>query len=249
MELNKVYCMDNLELLKQLDNNCIDLIYCDVLYGTGRNFKDYKDIKANKYEVFAFYEERFKEMYRVLKNTGILYIQCDQNINHWIRILLDDIFGYNNFQREIVWCYTSGGTSKTDFPKKHDYIIKYTKSKKYIYNPILKPYSEKTLSRGLTKCKGNYELNNNGTPIVDWWSDITPLLSPTCYERVGYATQKPKELLERIIKTSSNPNDVVADFFCGSGTTLVVAKELGRQYIGCDTNSRAVEISNNRLSK
>ena len=95
----------------------------------------------------------------------------------------------------------------------------------------------------------NYELNNNGTPIVDWWSDITPLLSPTCYERVGYATQKPKELLERIIKTSSNPNDVVADFFCGSGTTLVVAKELGRQYIGCDTNSRAVEISNNRLSK
>ena len=247
MELNKIYCMDNLKLLKQLNDNCIDLIYCDILYGTGRNFGDYKDIKANKYDVFIFYEERFKEMYRVLKNTGILYIQCDQNINHWIRILLDDIFGYDNFQREIVWCYTSGGISKTDFPKKHDYIIKYTKSKKYTYNPILKPYSEKTLNRGLTKCKNNYKLNNNGTPIVDWWNDITPLLSPTCYERVGYATQKPKELLDRIIKTSSNPNDIVADFFCGSGTSMVVAKELGRRYIGCDINQKAVEITNRRL--
>ena len=188
-------------------------------------------------------------MYRVLSTMGILYLQCDSRINHWVRLICDDIFTYRNFRREIVWCYKSGGISKTDFPQKHDYIIKYSKSLNYTYNPELKPYSQKTLDRGLTSCKGDYKLNKEGTPILDWWDDITPLLSPTCYERVGYQTQKPKALLERIIKSSSKEGDVVADFFCGSGTTGVVAKELGRNYIMCDINPKAIEISEKRLSE
>ena len=247
METNKCYCMENLELMKQIEDNYIDLIYSDILYGTGRKFKDYQDLKANKEIIESFYIPRIVEMQRILKTTGILYLQCDGRINHWIRTICDDIFGYENFRREIVWCYTSGGISKTDFPQKHDYIIKYSKSNKYTYNKELKPYSEKTLSRGLTKCKGDYELSEQGTPVVDWWNDITPLLSPTCYERVGYDTQKPLKLMERIINTSSNEGDLVGDFFMGSGSFLAGAKALNRNYIGCDISLKALVITNSRL--
>lgn len=248
MEFNKVICMDNLEYMKQIPDNFINLIYSDILYGTGRKFKDYQDLKADRKIIKDFYMPRIIEIQRVLKFTGILYLQCDSRINHWIRNICDDIFDYKNFRREIVWCYTSGGISKSDFPQKHDYIIKYSKSDKYTYNPELKPYSEKTLSRGLTKCKGDYTLSKQGTPVVDWWNDITPLLSPTCYERVGYDTQKPLKLMDRIIKASSNEGDILADFFCGSGSFLVKAKELHRNFIGCDINSRAIDISNKRIA-
>ncbi len=239
--------VDNLELLLSQPDESVDLIYCDILYGTGRGFMDYKDLYPMREIIEEHYLPRLKEMHRVLKKTGSIYLQMDYRIVHWVRCMMDDIFGYGNFRNEIIWCYLSGGISKTDFPKKHDNIIRYSKTNNYTYNKQLKPYSEKTLKRGLTKCKGNYELFNEGTSIVDWWADITPLLSPTSYERTGYATQKPKALIERIIKASSNEGDTVADYYLGSGTTAVVCKELNRNFIGCDINPKAIEITNARL--
>jgi DNA modification methylase len=245
----ELYQCDNLELLKELSSNYIDLIYCDILYGTGRNFGDYQDLKPDQNVIIKHYAPRIERMFYTLKNTGSIYLQMDTRINHWLRNICDDIFGYKNFRREIVWCYLSGGISKTDFPQKHDVIIKYSKTDKYFYQPELKEYSEKTMQRGLTKCKGNYQLSTRGTPVVDWWNDITPLLSPTCYERLGYNTQKPKKLLQRIIESSSKQEDLIADFYMGSGTTGEVALELNRKFIGCDIGDNACKISKERLEK
>lgn len=248
---NKInlYCCDNLDLMATILDNTVDLIYCDILYGTGRKFRDYQDLKPDKKIIEEHYVPRIKEMWRILKNTGGVYLQMDTKINHWVRCILDNIFGYNNFRNEISWCYLSGGISKKDFPKKHDVILWYSKTNKYIYNKQSKPYSEKTLQRGLTKCKGNYKLFDEGTSVVDWWDDITPLLSPTCYERIDYDTQKPKALIERIITASSDEGDLVADFYSGSFTTAEVCLDLNRNFIGCDIGQKAYEIGKNRIEK
>ena len=232
MELNKVYCMDNLELLKQLDDNSIDLIYCDILYNTGRNFKDYNDNLGTPQQAMEWYKPRLIEMKRVFNDNGGIYIQCDYRLVHYLKVEMDNIFGINNFINEIIWKYGLGGSGKKSFSKKHDNILFYSKSNDYIFNI---QYEEAT-SNKLKGCKKK---------MTDVWSIAN--INNMAKERVGYDTQKPKELLQRIIKASSNKNDVVADFFCGSGTSLVVAKELGRQYIGCDINPRAVEITNKRL--
>lgn len=240
--------MDNLELMKQIDDNSIDLIYCDILYGTGKKFNDYQDLKPQKDIIEEFYIPRIKEMYRILKDTGSIYLHMDFRINHWVRFIMDDIFGYDNFQNEIIWSYKTGGSSKRRWNRKHDNILFYSKRKDFnfnlqkekSYNRGLKPYHYKGIKEyqdeigwyTVVNCKDVWDINSLGN----------------CNnERVDYDTQKPKALLEKIITASSNENDVVADFFCGSGTTLVVAKELGRQYIGCDINPKAIEITNNRL--
>ena len=184
MELNKIYCTNNLELLKQLPNESVDLIYCDILYNTGKKFKDYDDNLGTPQEAIEWYRPRLIEMKRVLKDTGN--------------------------------------------------ILFYSKSKDYIFNI---QYEDAT-SNKLKGCKKK---------MIDVW-DI-PNINNMSKERIGYDTQKPKELLTRIIKASSNEGDIVADFFCGSGTSLVVAKELNRNYIGCDINPRAVEITNKRLDE
>ena len=237
---------DNLELMAEIKDNTIDLIYCDILYGTGRKFKDYQDLKPIRSEIESHYIPRIKEMHRILKTSGSIYLQMDTRINHWMRCIMDDMFGYENFRNEIAWCYLSGGISKKDFPKKHDVILWYSKTNDYTYNKQTKPYSDKTIERGLTKCKGDYKLFDEGTSVVDWWQDITPLLSPTCYERVGYDTQKPKALIERLIKASSKEGDLVADFYSGSFTTAEVCKDLKRNFIGCDINPNCFEKAKER---
>lgn len=262
MELNKVYCMDNLELLEQLPTGSIDLIYCDILYNTGKNFKDYNDNLGTVTQAMKWYRPRLFQMKRVLKSTGLIYLQCDYRLVHYLKVDMDCIFGINNFRNDIIWNY--GGQSRSkDISCKHDNILRYSNGDKYVYNTQYQPYTERTLKefrhrneKGelcVRTCRrdkdGNkvyyYTPKKEGANITDVW-DIKPL-SPSSKERSGYDTQKPKELLERIIKSSSNEGDVVADFFCGSGTSLVVAKELGRNYIGCDLSSKAVEITNKRL--
>lgn len=178
----------------------------------------------------------------------------DYRINHWIRSILDDVFGYENLKNEIIWGYRQGGSSKDCFAKKHDTILWYSKSDKWIFNAddIRVEYhgtgGYQNSGNGVKNKNGKtYKPNPKGKIPEDWW-DI-PALTPMNKERVGYDTQKPKELIERIIKASSNKGDIVADFFSGSGTTGVVAKELGRDYILCDINPRAVEISENRLQQ
>ena len=256
MELNKIYNIDNLELLKQMESELVDLIYCDILYNTGKKFKDFVDKLGTPQEAIEWYRPRLIEMNRVLKETGSIYLQCDYRLVHYLKVEMDSIFGLNNFRNDIIWCYKSQGFSKKQWSNKHDNILFYSKSNKWIFNldDIREEPSESWVKRyGKELEKNGFFIDGKGkrydsfvgSPPRDWL-DIN-ILPQAHKERVGYDTQKPKALLERIIKASSNKNDIVADFFCGSGTSLVVAKELGRNYIGCDINPRAVEITKARL--
>ena len=161
------------------------------------------------------------------------------------------IFGYDNMMvNEIIWCYGGGGAPRKKYNDKHDLFFWYAKSKDWIFNPQYRPYTEKTLQRGLTKVKGKYAekgLIEEGALLNDWWVDITKILSPTAYENLKFETQKPEYLLKRIILTSSNPGDIVADFFCGSGTTLAVAEKLDRRWIGSALSKFAIQVTRKRL--
>jgi len=249
----QLFQCDNLELLKQLPDNCIDLIYCDILYGTGRNFGDYQDLKPVFQTIKDHYIPRIFEMKRVLKATGKIFIHCDYHINHWMRMILDDVFGYNNFTNEIIWCYRGGGVSKRGFANKHDTILSYEKEfKKSLYIPQFSEYSESSKnlvnSRGGTSIDGKERDLDRGCHMNDWWTDINSLQtwSP---ERMDYNTQKPVDLLKRIIESSTIENEVVADFYMGAGTTAKAALELQRKFIGCDIGEKACKIAKERIEK
>lgn len=239
--------MNNLELLRSMENNSIDLIYSDILYGTGRNFGQYKDLNQDKREIYKHYVPRIKEMKRVLKNTGQIYLQMDYRINHWIRDILDNVFGIDNFRNEIIWHYRSAPRKKNCFGNRHDTIIRYSKTDKFIFNEdeVRVPY------RPSAARVSGYKMdayNSKGKVVGDVWNDLPMLAQGDKKERNGYPTQKPIHLLDRIIKASTNKGDIVADFYCGSGTTMVSAKRLNRQYIGCDISSEAVTLTNKRLA-
>ena len=230
----QLYQCDNLELLKQLPDNYIDLIYCDILYNTGRKFKDYDDNLGTSQEAILWYEPRLIEMKRILKETGSIYIQMDYRLAHYIKIAMDNVFGYNNFINEIIWKYGLGGSSKRTFAKKHDTILFYAKSQDYIFNL---QFEESTSN----KMKGKMK------KMIDVW-DI-PNINNMAKERLGYDTQKPVKILNNIIQASSNENDIVADFFMGSGTTGEAALELCRKFIGCDIGDEACQITKERIEK
>jgi len=254
------FCSDNLELMKTIESNTIDLIYCDILYGTGRKFTDYQDLKPIRSEIESHYIPRIKEMHRILKPTGSIYLQMDTRINHWIRCIMDDIFGYDKFRNEISWWYKRWSNISFGFQKMHDVILFYSKDKSKFniqYQDYAKPNGIEDTVRGMIDGKlvrlknedGSYkkrETENKGVPLHDVWE--IQHIQPTAKERLGYDTQKPKVLVERIIKASSNEGDLVADFYMGSGTTAEVCKELNRNFIGCDINPRAVEITLQRLN-
>ena len=242
-----IVCEDNLSFMSKLKDRSIDLIYCDVLFGTGNKFKDYKDPKFSSFDgVKKFYFPRFMEMKRLLNHTGLIYIHCDYQISHYLKILLDETFSINNFRNEIIWYYNSAPRKKKDFGKRHDTIFRYSKSEEYYFNDqseyVRQEYSP-TAPRGYKKEK---YYNPLGKVMDDVWR--IPILGQNDKtERVKYSTQKPLALLYPIIDSSCPKNGVVADFFCGSGTTLVAAKQLNRSYIGCDINEEAVSIASKRL--
>lgn len=246
---------DNLIFMKQLTDNSIDLIYNDCLYNTGRKFNDYDDRLGTPQEAIEWYKPRLIEMKRILKDTGSIYLQCDCRLVHYLKVLMDEIFGIKNFRNDIIWSY-GGQSRKSDMSNKYDNILRYVKSKSFTYNTQYKPHTERSkkeyrhLHNGemcaRTKRGDKYyysPLNSNGTNITDVWDDIC-YLTPSSKERklINYDTQKPKLLIERIIKASSNEGDVVADFYMGSGTTGEVALELGRYYIGCDIGDKSLKI-------
>ncbi len=255
------FCSDNLDLMKTIESNTIDLIYCDILYGTGRNFGDYQDLKPIRSEIEAHYLPRLKEMHRVLKSTGSIYLQMDTRINHWMRILMDDVFGYDNFRNEIVWCYNSQGKTTKQWNKKHDVILFYSKSDAFIFNSDIVKDSISDLTYRRFKKEidtfGYYTVLKNGKRTQysladgslpkDWFEDVT-YISRDNKELTGYPTQKPKELISRFVLASTNEGDLVADFYAGSFTTAEVCKDLNRNFIGCDINPRAVEIGLQRLN-
>ena len=257
--INKLFKEDNLELLRRLPDECIDLIYCDILYNTGRKFNDYDDNLGTPQEAIEWYKPRLSEMKRALRKTGSIYLQCDFRLVHYLKVEMDNIFGLNNFRNEIIWCYRSQGFNKKQWSQKHDDILFYTKSNKWTFNADdvrENEIAESTMKRWHkeiekynaipTKKNGKVYWNSPYSLPRDWWEiNALPQAHSEC---VGYDTQKPKKLLERIIKASSNEGELVADFFCGSGTTCVVAKELGRNYLGCDIGGKAISITNQRLN-
>ncbi|TAE58676.1 MAG: site-specific DNA-methyltransferase [Nostocales cyanobacterium] len=205
---------------------------------------------------------RITEIHRVLKPTGSFYLHCDPTASHYLKLVLDAVFCSQGgeFRNEIVWCYTAPTNTRENFPKKHDIIFRYTKSNSYKFNfeDISIPYSDETVARtnrgagnkGLYKSKNPEHkhinrLKPNGKIPEDWWT--IPRLQGNSAERLGYPTQKPEALLERIIKASSNENDIVLDAYCGCGTTVAVAQNLNRQWIGIDITYQSISLVLKRL--
>jgi DNA modification methylase len=209
--------------------------------------------------------ERVEQMHRILKPTGSIYLHCDWHADAYIRVgILDKIFGEKNFRNHIIWCYSIGGKSKKAFGKKHDSIFFYSKSNDYIFNEKEATIPRKQNSHMKTavdnygrvyqekidkKTGKSYKYYmDEGKISEDYWTDIETL-NREDKERIGYPTQKPEALLERIIKVSSNKDDVVLDPFVGGGTTIAVAEKLGRQWIGIDQSVQAVKVTEFRLEK
>lgn len=263
---------DCLKELKKIDDKSIDLIYLDPPFFSQKthslksrdnskhfSFEDnWEDMHAYK----GYIQQRLMECKRVLKETGSIFLHCDRSASHHLRIALDEIFGANNFQSEIVWAYKRWSNAKKGLLNSHQIIFFYSKSPSFKFNKKFDSYSPTTNidqifqkrmrdQNGKTKYKietdGSYDLmeEKSGVPLSDVWE--IPYLNPKANERVGYPTQKPIILLERIIELVTNEGDIVLDPFCGSGTTLVAAKLLQRKYIGIDKSEDAVQLTEKRL--
>ncbi|MBM2815595.1 MAG: site-specific DNA-methyltransferase [Ignavibacteria bacterium] len=196
---------------------------------------------------------------KVLKKTGSFYLHCDPNMSHYLKIVCDLIFGKENFRNEIVWCYKRWTSKQDNFQNMHDIILRYSSSSKVIWNQLYDDFTEQTKKRikggkkintfidefGKKKIRATDELSP-GVPMCDYWN--IHVIAGQAKERLGYPTQKPEALLDRIIKASSNEGDIVADFFCGCGTTIAVANRLNRQWIGVDISHLAIRLIKKRLT-
>lgn len=200
---------------------------------------------------------RLIEIQRILKNTGSIYLHCDPTASHYLKLLLDTIFGQRQFRNEIAWCYRGAGYPKRDFGKRHDIILRYSKTNDYIFNldSVRDDYAAETVKRfshyiGNKRKQGDFgeqKLNPLGRHPDDWWQ-IQPI-APSAKERTGYPTQKPLAILERIIKSSSNTGDLVLDPFCGCATTCIAAERLKRRWVGIDVSAKAYELVKMRIEK
>ncbi|MDP2833138.1 MAG: DNA methyltransferase [Pseudomonadota bacterium] len=187
-------------------------------------------------------------MRELLAETGSIYVHLDWHVGHYVKIVMDEVFGRQGFRNEVIYCYSGGGIPDREMPRKHDVIFWYSKGAEWKFNAQYRPYSEGTMQRGRTAVKGeNATLREEGTPINDWWSDVKKITSPTDPEKLYYGTQKSEELLSRIIKMGSDYGDLVADFFGGSGTTAAVAEKLGRRWITSDLGKPACMVMRKRL--
>lgn len=270
LDPNRLFCGDNLQVMRSLPAESIDLIYLDPPFFSQREYslvwndagerRSFSDVwKDGLPGYLVWMNARLAECRRLLKATGSLYLHCDWHAGHYLKIELDKIFGYHHFRNQIIWHYTSGGQAKRFFPRKHDFVFCYGKSRqdsitqkdsrrKTKYNPQRMPYKETSgyAKSGIVSRAGKrYMPHPDGKCVDDVW-DI-PIINPLSKERIGYATQKPEALLERIILASSDEGDVVGDFFCGGGTTPAVAQRLNRRFLACDQSRAAVAVTRDRL--
>ncbi len=283
--MNKIFWGDNLQVMSHLLKEYrgkVDLIYIDPPFDSKADYKkkikikgrsvtndsnsfeekQYGDIWTND-EYIQFMFERLIIMKELLAETGSIYLHCDWHKSAYIRILMDEVFGPDNFRNEIVWSYFGfkRATSKK-FPQKHDLIFSYTKSSEYTWNVQYRPHSEEYIKRFKKDENGRLyrdDVNPTGGgariiyldevegDIIDSvWDDIPPV-NPVAKDRQNYPTQKPENLISRIIKASTNEGDLVFDCFMGSGTTQVAASNLGRRYLGADINLGAIQTTTKRL--
>ncbi len=269
---NTVYFGDNLKLLEILPEASVDLIYIDPPFNTGKiqarkrlrtvraqeGEGDRKGFGGNFYQtevlgegdyrdVFrdfkAFIRPRLEQAYRVLNQDGSLYFHIDYREAHYCKIILDTIFGRENFINEIIWAYDFGGRAKDRWPAKHDTIFFYAKDhRNFTFNledidriPYMAP--------GLV---GPEKAARGKLPTDTWWHTI---VGTNSHEKTGYPTQKPIGILERIIRASSDRGDLVMDFFAGSGTTGQACLNLDRKFILCDSNPQAIEVMKKRFTQ
>ena len=263
---NRLFFGDNLHIMRQLPSKSIDLIYIDPPFFSGRN---YNVIFGDKNEVRSFTDiweggmpgyliwlnARLYEIKRLLRDNGSIYVHVDWHAAHYVKVELDKIFGSDNFGNEIVWSYRTGGISKQWFPRKHDNLFLYFRDEQsHFFKPLRggefrtlgMNYDEEGKPYKSTK-KGRLYFNEEGPAITDVWE--IPFLSTVSDERIGYPTQKPEALIEKVIEASSREGDVVADFFCGGGTTPAVAQRLNRRWIACDQSRIAVAVTADRIAR
>jgi len=271
--INEILHGDCLKILKDIPGNHVDLVYLDPPFFSQSDHTlksrtltefSFKDTWPSLDAYINYLGIRLEEIYRVMKSDCAVFVHCDRNASHRIRMLLDQIFGFDRFVSEIIWTYRRWSTSKNSLLGSHQTIFMYSKTENYKFNLIFQDYSETTnLDQILQRRErnqhgksvyakdreGNVVLHGpkKGVPLSDTWN--IPYLNPKARERCGYPTQKPLLLLERIVMLASNKGDLVLDPFCGSGTTLVAAKLLNRNYIGIDSSSEAVELSRTRIEK
>ncbi len=268
--VNQVFFGDNLRVLRVIADGAIDLIYIDPPFNTGK-VQARKQIKTSRSEqgdrigfgdnsyttqivgerdyqdsfsdYLAFLKPRLEEAHRVLKADGCLYFHIDYREVHYCKVLLDEIFGRENFINEIIWAYDYGGRARDRWPAKHDNILFYAKNaNKFTFNrddidriPYMAPglVSKEKAERGKL-------------PTDTWWHTIVGTNSK---EKTGYPTQKPLGVLERIIRASSNPGETILDFFAGSGTTGEACLRTGRRFMLVDSNPQAIEVMRKRFSE
>lgn len=261
---------DNLTLLSQLESDSVQLVYIDPPFNTGRRQArqslktsrsatgDRVGFKGQSYETvkgkllgyddefadyWSFLEPRVTEIQRVLTRSGTVYLHLDYREVHYAKVLLDLLFGRENFVNEIIWAYDYGARSKSKWPAKHDNILVYSKTPDEYFFDSHEVDREPYMAPGLVT-KEKAALGKLPTDV--WWHTI---VSPTGKEKTGYPTQKPEGILRRIVTASSRPGDLVVDVFAGSGTTGAVARQLGRRFLMVDKNPEAIEIMRKRLAQ
>lgn len=266
--MNQIYFGDNLPILQGMPAGSIDLIYIDPPFNTGKvqsrtRLKTIRDLNGDRTgfqgqryrtikgtttafqddfdDYLGFLEPRLREALRLLRPTGSLYFHIDYREVHYCKILLDEIFGRESFLNEIIWAYDYGGRPRNRWPPKHDNILLYAKDpERYTFNTNAIdriPY----MAPGLV---GPEKAALGKLPTDTWWQTIVP---PGGKEATGYTTQKPLAILKRIVTASSNPGDVVMDFFAGSGTAGIAAHQLGRSFILIDSNEDAMKVMARRF--
>lgn len=215
-----------------------DFIYIDPPYYCQRNFGEFQDTWESVDAYMEMLMPCLREAHRVLKTSGNICVHVDWHGGHHVRLGLERVFGESNFRNEIIWCYNSGGASQRHFSRKHDNLFVYAKdAAECKFNPMREPYPRDYGNRA--------GFHPDGRIMNDWWQ--IGILSTTAKERNGYPTQKPLELLERILKAYTDEGDLVLDFFCGSGTTGEAARRLNRNCILVDRNPKAIEIARGRM--
>ena len=269
--MNRLILDENLAAMAALMDEFegkLDLIYADPPFLTGRGYQaragrgedsrqpqgwktveGFDDSWTDRAEYLNMLYNRLLLMHRLLSDTGTLYLHLDWHAAAYARLLLDEIFGPDRMLNEIIWTYHGPSPIRSAFKRKHDTIYVYTKSASYTFNAnaVRVPYDPATI-RTFKSSKAGFgkrpDLQRGKVP-EDWW--YFPVVARLHGERTGYPTQKPEALLERILQASSNPGDLVADFFCGAGTTPVVAGRLGRWWLACDISSIAINTTRRRL--
>jgi site-specific DNA-methyltransferase (adenine-specific) len=271
---NTVFAGDCLDYLKKMPDELVDLVYLDPPFftqkthqltdKTGKHLYAFSDQWLSSLDYTSFLKERLVALKQIMKNTASVFFHCDNHASHIIRFLMDDVFGEANFRSKIIWTYRRWSNTKKGLLPSYQEIYFYSKTSEFKFNKLFTDYSPTTnLDQILQKRqrdergKAVYARTEKGeiissggkigVPLTDVWE--LPFLNPKASERVGYPTQKPILLLEKILRLTTDEQDLVLDPFCGSGTTLVAAKLLNRQFIGMDISEEAVGITNKRLEK